>query len=464
MIPKSLKLYSKYCFFSLPFTEIFNRQLSMATTPRNDAAWLQTGWEQNQGRSNQMRHYRAPAPRQKGASRNSLLQCNKMSVKTKQVDDKARQIRFKYGKNNLERELNKKKGTDIAPFVTKVQIRKTQERSRFNSAGKSSARTRNESEKVHSSFIENSEENEKIIDSTLNADSNDEESYSSLETVDEKDEIHEESMLCEDIIAVQDNEKNPNENYLYPETSEKQLENVQHLIKCLTRRLRDPFEASRKQIPSTRPIAAYARPTKGEIALSVRGPVLLAPVSKVAMTTLRSHGSDKPSRLEARSLPEFAGSRTVRARARPISSVSDSVVVTGKQIHGPMRATWVGCEHAQNGLFDQRYHLCCSCRDHYGSGSETKIAHDRAKSAVFGDDRQRKCHGCLPQLIRQTPTKLYSRNAANRSASPKRRQRSHNGMVSPFELQVHLDELISYDYGSPVPPPSLSNSDDEIAT
>ncbi|XP_020616884.1 uncharacterized protein LOC110054859 [Orbicella faveolata] len=437
----------------------------MAATSRNDASWLQTGWEQNKGRSSQMRHYRAPAPRQKGASRNSLLQCNKMSVKTKQVDDRARQIRFKYGKNNLERELNKKNGTDLTPFVTKVQIRKIQERSAgFNSAGRTSPRRRNESEKVHTSLIKNSEENGKMIDSAILGDNNDEESYSSLETVDEKDETYEESMLREDIIAIQVNEKNQTDNYLYPETSENQLENVQHLIKYLTRRLRDPFEASRKQIPSPRPIAAYARPTKGEIALSVKGPVLLAPVTKVAMTTSRSHSPDKPSRLEARSLPEFADSRAFRARARPISSVSDSVVVTGRKMHGPARVTWAGREHAQNGVFDQKYNLCSSCKSHYGSDSVTKMTHERAKSAVSGDDWQRKCHGCLPQLIRQTPTKLYSRNEGNRSTSPKRRQHSHKGMVSPFELQVYLAELNSYDYGSPGPPPSLSNSDDESAS
>ena len=430
----------------------------MAVASRNDTSWLQTGWEQNQGRSSQMRHYRAPAPQQKGASRNSLLQCNKMSVKTKQVDERARQIRFKYGKNNLERELNKKNGTDLTPFVTKVQIRKIQERNRFSSAGmRTSARRRNESEKVHTSFRENSEENGKIIDSTLNGENNDEESYSSLDTVHEKDETCEESMLCEDMISIHVNESDQTE------TSENQIENVQHLIKYLNRRLRDPFEASRKQIPSTRPVAAYARPTKGEIALSVKGPVLLAPVTKVATTTLRSHSPDKPSRLGARSLPEFAESVAARDRARPVSSVSDSVVVTGKKMQGPTPAVWAGREHAQNGLFDQKYHLCSSCKDHYGSGSETKMSHERAKSAVSGDDRQRKCHSCLPQLIRQTPTKLYSRNKGNRKASPKRRQHSHKGMVSPFQLQIHLAELSSYDYGSPGPPPSLSNSDDELS-
>ncbi|KAL9974304.1 hypothetical protein ACROYT_G011325 [Oculina patagonica] len=435
----------------------------MAATTRKDMAWLQTGWEQNQGHSSQMRHYRAPAPCQKGASRNSLLQCNKMSVKAKKVDDKARQIRFKYGKSNLERELNKKKGIDMTPFVTKVQIRKTQERNRFNSAGRDSAKRRIESERFQSPFIENSEENITLNSPKLNVDFNDKESFSTLKTVDEKDE--EEIMLREDIIAVEVNEKKMEDNYLYPETSEKQLDNVQHLIKCLTRKLRDPFEASRKQIPSTRPIATYARPTKGEIALSIKGPVLLAPVSKVAMTTVQSHGSDRPSRLNTRSLPEFAGSRTERARTRPISSVSDSVVVTGKKLHGPVRGTWVDCGHAQNDSHDQRYRLCYSCKDQYRSGSDAKITHERAKSAVFRDvTLQSRSDGCLPQLIRQTPTKLHNRNAGNHSASPKRSRRSRNGMVSPFELQVHLDELNSYDYGSPVPPPSVSNSDDEELT
>lgn len=443
----------------------------MAATTRKDMAWLQTGWEQNQGPSSQMRHYRAPVPCQKGASRNSLLQCNKMSVKAKQVDDRARQIRFKYGKTNLERELSKKKGIDMTPYVTKVQIRKTQERNRLDSARRDSARRRMDSKGVDSSFIENSEEKRTVSYPTQNGDCNDKEpqnlTVSSLQTVDEKDETQEEIMSCEDIIAVEVNERKIEDNYLYPETTEKQLDNVQDLIKCLTRRLRDPFEASRKQIPSTRPIAAYARPTKGEIALSIKGPVLLAPVSKVAMTNFHSHGSDSLRRLNTRSLPEFAGSRAERARARPISSVSDSVVVTGKKLPSPMRGTWVDCGHAQNGSFDQGYRFCCSCRsrDQFASGSETKMTQERAKSAVLRDvTRQSKSDGCLPRLIQQTPTKLHSRNAGNHSASPKRSRRSRNGMVSPFELQVHLDELSSFDYGSPVPPPSLSNSDDEELT
>lgn len=455
-------------FFSSSL-DLFNFQSSMAATTRKDMAWLQTGWEQNQGPSSQIRHYRAPAPCQKGASRNSLLQCNKMSVKAKQVDDRARQIRFKYGKTNLERELNKKKGIDMTPYVTKVQIRKTQERNRFNSAGKDSARKRMDSEGVDFSFIENGDEKRTVFYPTQNGDCNGKESQnltvSSLQTVDEKDETQEEIISCEDIIAVEVNERKMEDNYLYPETTEKQLDNVQHLIKCLTRRLRDPFEASRKQIPSTRPIAAYARPTKGEITLSIKGPVVLAPVSKVAMTTFHSHGSDRQTRLNTRSLPEFAGSRAERARARPISSVSDSVVVTGKKLHGPMRGTWVDCGHALNGSFDQRYRFCYSCRDQFASGSETKMTQERAKSAVLRDVTcHSKSDGCLPRLIWQTPTKLHSRNTGNRSASSKRGPRSRNGMVSPFELQVHLDELSSFDYGSPVPPPSLSNSDDEEVT
>ena len=461
---KNCTIYEVYALLPF-FPDLYNCQLSMAAITGKDSAWLQTGWEQHQGRSSQMRHYRAPAPSPRGASKNSLLQCNKMSVKAKQVDDKAREIHFKYGKSNLERELNRKKGVDMTPFVTKVQIRKTLERNKLKSAGRTSARLGAEIEKPHISFIESNGENKTVIDLSINADLNEKNDMSNLQTVNEKDETEEDAVLSEDIITVQVNEDKLNDNYLYPEKSEKQLENVQHLIKCLTRRLRDPFEASRKQILPTRPIAAYARPTKGEIAISMKGPVMLAPVSKVVMTTAERNSLDGPNRLNVRSLPEFAGSRNERARTRPISSVSDSVVVTGKKINNAGRAVWLGCEHAQNGSFNQKNRLCSSCRDQYSLLSNTKITHERAKSAMPRDvTQQRKSEGCLPQLVRQTPTKLHRRNDRNHSASPKRSQQARNGMISPFELQIHLDELNSYDYGSPVPPPSVSNSDDEEAT
>lgn len=410
----------------------------MATTSRKDLAWLQTGWERNQGCSSQMRHFRSPAPSQKGASKNSILQCNKMSVKTKQVDDKARQIRLKYGKSNLERELIKKKSVVMTPFVTKVQIRKTRERIKLpKSAGRTSEKTGVTIETPHMSDDESNAENN---------------SSSNLETViaigKEKREQH--AMLSEDIYSMQGKDDKLQDDY------------VQNLIKCLTRRLRDPFEASRSQIPPTRPIAAYARPTKGEIALSVKGPVVLAPVSKVVMTTGERDSLDRPSRFHTRSLPEFAGSRTERAHTRPISSVSDSVVVTGKKLNNVNRV-WLECEHAQNNTFNPDSPLCSLCRNVSGSNSDTSTTHERAKSALpRGAIRQIKNDGRLPQLnIGLTPSQSHRKDDETHSASLKRNQRARNGMVSPFELQVHLKELTFYDYGSPVPPPSMSNSDDE---
>lgn len=421
-------------------------------------AWLQTGWEQKQGPSSHIRHYRTPAPCERGASRNSLLQCNTMSVRAKQVDDKGRQIRFKYGKSNLER--NFKKGVHITPFVTKVQIKKTQERGRGKSAGRASARKINESERVR--FTIASDE-QRILNGEC-TDKNALPSQVGTEGAETKEENgDDESSFLGETISVELNVKTEDTNYLYPpETSDKERDDVQQLIKSLSRRFRDP-ETCRRQIPAAHPIAAYARPTKGEIALSIKGPVLLAPVSKVAKATAQAN--ERQSRRDVRSLPEFAGSRNERAYIRPISSVSDSVIVTGKKIHGAGRVTWPGCEHAPNGSLDQNSRLCHSCKDQRSSSSNTNITVERAKSAVCGDiSRQRKSDGCLPQLFRQTPTKLHVRAAVNRDSSPKRRARMRNGMISPHQLRVNLDQLKSYDYGSPVPPPSLSNSDDEEFT
>lgn len=399
----------------------------MAATKGHDMTWLQTGWEQNQGRSSHIRHYRTPAPCQKGASRNSLLQCNKMSVKTKQVDDKARQIRFKHGKSNLEGNFNK--GLAIAPFVTKVQIKKTQDRNRSKSTGRASARKRNADGRVH--FEIPSDESR-----TLSGDCSDKNVLCNqfgdkVEANTTEENIEDKSDFSVEIMAVEMNAKPEETNYLYPpETSEKEHESVQHLIKCLSRRFRDPIEASRRQVTTTRPIAAYARPTKGEIALSMKGPFLLTPVSKFAKATVQA--SDRPSRLHVRSLPEFAGARNERRCPRPISSVSD-----------------------------QNHRLCYSCRDRHSSSSETNTTRERAKSAVYGE---RKIDSGLPKLLRQSPTKLHGRNALNRDSSPKRRNYMRNGMISPCELQINLDRLKSYDYGSPVSPPSTSNSDDEEIT
>lgn len=428
----------------------------MAAPKVHDMTWLQSGWEQNQGRSSHIRHYRPPAPCEKGASRNSLLQCNKMSVKAKQMDEKTRQIRFKYGKSNLER--NFKKGVDLTPFVTKVQIKKTQESNSTKSAGsRVSARKSNESERVHFSIPIDEKQtiNERTDGKALS-------SHVGNQTDGENKEenIEDESNLSEEVISVEMNLKTDDTNYLYPpQISEKDREDVQYVIKSLSRRFRDPIEASRRQIPPTRPIAAFARPTKGEIALSIKGPVLLAPISKVAKA--KAQEQDKQSRIGDRSLPESAGSRNERACARPISSVSDSVVVTGKKMHGPGRA-WSGCERALNGSLDQDFPLCHSCRGQRSSSSDTNITKERAKSAVYRDiNRQRNSDGCLLQLRRQSSTKLHGWDAVKRDSNPKRRIRMRNGMISPHELQVNLDQLNSYDYGSPVPPPSLSNSDNE---
>lgn len=361
-----------------------------------------------------------------------------MSVKAKQVDDKARQIRLKYGKSNLERELNKKKGIDMTPFVTKVQIRKTLERNKVTSAGRAGARIGVMIETPRMSDDETIGENN---------------STSSLETVGGNEKGEQDAMLSDDIIVMQGKEDKQQDDY------------VQNLIKCLTRRLKDPFEVSRTHIPPTRPIAAYARPTKGEIALSVKGPVILAPVSKVVKTMGERDSLDRPSRFNTRSLPEFAGSRTERAHTRPISSVSDSVVVTGRKLNNVNRA-WLGCEHTQNNSFNPKNPLCSSCRAAGGSNSDTRATYERPKSALPREGiRQIKNDGRLPQLdIRQTPSQSLRKVDKTHSASPKRNQRARNGMISHFELQVHLNELTSYDYGSPVPPPSMSNSDDEEDT
>ncbi|CAH3188680.1 unnamed protein product [Porites evermanni] len=412
----------------------------MAVPTGRDMTWLQTGWEQNQGRSSHIRHYRPPAPSEKGASRNSLLQCNKMSVKIRQIDDKAQQIRFKYGKSNLER--NFKKGVDLTPFVTKVQIRKMRERD-----GVKPVRDTTEGGRVR--FATESDKNQLDVDT---ADKNTLSSHAGIEN------------------DTATNEENTKDEGTFAEVYYRQV----HLcglyrlflallqvfvIKTLSRRFRNPIEASRGKIPAARPTAAFAKPTKGEIALSIKGPILLAPVSKTAIATAQA--SERLSRLEdTRSLSEFAGSRNGRARPRPISSVSDSVIITGRNIHASGR--WLGSEHAPNSSLNQNNRLCHSCNEQRSARFDSSIAKQRAKSALCGRiNERRKSEGCAPHMFHQYPVKAHGKTVENGALSPKRRQKMRSGMISPFELQVHLDQLKSCDFGSPVPPPSLSNSDDE---
>ena len=422
----------------------------MAVPTGRDMTWLQTGWEQNQGRSSHIRHYRPPAPNEKGASRNSLLQCNKMSVKIRQIDDKAQQIRFKYGKSNLER--NFKKGVDLTPFVTKVQIRKMKERD-----GVKPVRATSESGRVR--FATESDKKQSDENTT---DKNTVSSHAGIENDAETNEENtkDEGTFTEDIIAVHVETNTDKTNYLYPpEISEKDREDVQNVIKTLSRRFRNPIEASRGKIPTARPTAAFAKPTKGEIALSIKGPILLAPVSTTAIATAQA--SDRLSRLEdTRSPPEFAGSRNGRARPRPISSVSDSVIITGRNIHASGR--WLGSEHALNSSLNQNNRLCHSCNEQRSARFDSSIAKQRAKSALCGRiNERRKSEGCAPHMFHQSSVKAHGKTVGNGALSPKRRQKMRSGMISPFELQVHLDQLKSCDFGSPVPPPSLSNSDDE---
>lgn len=425
----------------------------MAASKGHGMTWLHTGWEHHQRPSSHIRHYRTPVPQEKGPSRNSLLQCNKMSVKTKSADEKVRQMRFNYGTNNFEG--NFKKGVDITPFVIRVQIKKTHERSSSKSAGKASRRKRDTNERLQFEIESDVNRTQNVDCADKNALPGQEENKIGVRTAD-IEESENNNDLSGEIIAVEMNAKPEEANYLYlPEISEEERANVQHLLKYLSRRFRDPTKESRKQIPATRPMAAFARPTKGEIALSMWGPVLLAPVSKVIKA------SSKQTRLDTGSVPEFAGIRNERICNRPISSVSDSVVLTGRKLHGAGRVSgWPECEHGRNESFDQKHHLCHSCRSQHFSNSDTHITRERAKSAVCGDQtRQRKSDRCLPQLLGISTAKLQDGIENNPNLNLQKRNR-----ITPYKMQVNLAQLNSYDYLSTVPPPSLSNSDDEEIT
>ena len=417
---------------------------------------VQSNWEQNQWRSSHLRHYQVPVPCEKGPSRNSLLQCNRMPVKIKNLEHSIHQLRLKQLRSTIEKNLNKRKST--SPFVTRVEIIKTRKKKRSKSTDSVSPRETNTNKEV--SFIITN--NEKQGDScsarnallcetmdTRQADINDE---NALEHSDfaEASEITELEM---------DVSKERTDNLYLPEIPDEERENVEYLIKCLNRRIRNPIKEYHRPVSSSRPTAAYARPTKGEIALSMKGPVLLPPVSK-AVKAASTQANEKETRLNVESLrSKLPHSMSARNKSA-ISSESDSVVAKGRNVYGHRAAMWSGHGRVQYDQLDRNNRLCHSCRQQ-SAIFEVGITGERMKTAVCGENKQKNTCGHSAQQLSQSSTQSRARKVINRDSRVKQHISSHNGVKYPYEIQVNLDRLKSYDYESPVPPPSLSNSDDE---
>lgn len=428
----------------------------------DDMTKVQSNWEQSQWRSSHLRHYHAPAPPEKGPSRNSLLQCTKMSVKSKDLKNTIHQLRLTYLKSNVEKtDLNKRKV--VTPFVTKVEIIKTRTRKRSKSTDSTLGKERNTDKSVVS-FM--GDETQDVDDDCYAQNAPFCQIVDTGEAELDDGSIEGKSDLPADIIGMKiDEDKKATDLYL-PEIPDEERENLDYLIRCLNRRIRSPVQKYRRPISSIRPIATYAKPTKGEIDLSIKGPVLLPPVSK-AVKLAATQTKDKQTLLDEElpkpKLSHFEGKQNERNEPA-ISSDSHNAVETDRNTKTTRRVTWSGYGREPKGPHNQNNRLCHSCIQQHSSCSDTKITRERAKTAVCRDNgKQRKSCNHLPQLLRHSPTKLHAKNATKRGYNVKqlRPVDARNGIKYCQEIQVNLDGLKSYDYGSPVPPPSLSNSDDE---
>lgn len=436
-----------------------------ASLKGHDMTKVQSNWEQSQWRSSHLRHYHAPAPREKGPSRNSLLKCTKMSVKSKDLKSTIHQLRLEYLKSNVEKtDLSKRKV--VTPFVTKVEILKTNSRKRSKSTDSAVGKERNTSRgRVRS-----------VGDKTHAVDDNYYAQNASfcqiVDTVEaELDDgsIEGQSDLPAALLRMKiDEDENVNDLYL-PEIPDEERENLNYLIRCLNRRIRSPVQKYRRPISSTRPTATYAKPTKGEIDLSIKGPVLLPPVSKavkLAATQTKDNQTLLNEELPKPKLSHCEGKQN-EGNEPAISSDSHNAVVTDRNTITTRRVTWSGYGREPKHQLDQNNRLCHSCIQRHSICSDTKTTRERAKTAVCRDNgKQTKSFNHFPQLVRHSATKLRTRNAAKCGCNVKQVKPfdASNEMKYSQEIRLHLDRLTSYDYESPVPLPSPSNSDDEDNT
>ena len=421
----------------------------MAVMTGAETAWLQKRWDKSDGRPSQIRHHHAHAPCQKGASNNCLLQCTKMSVKAKDVEDKGQQIRRKYGRRNLETELNRTTVTTakVALHVTKVQIRKTQERAREKSEGRRASSRRkidNEGDvQVHTSPRQSRRVgNETNKNADANAPTTDANTNSEQGTTTDPQQPCPPTSSSVDAISL--HEQSLDLNVIHLQRHETKTEHVERLIQRLTRKLRDAADLSRQPFRSHRPTATYARPTKGEIALSLKGPVLLTPLGKASKVQANVHDvASRDSKLDPRVFREFAGS-------------SDSVVLAGRQLHGLGRVSWSPSQRGRGGAVRSQ---CHSCRVQLTNSHKEKET-GKAKSAAAARHRnQGKIHSGPHSTFRLSSTP--ARNMTNQRWMPKRGNPALKGLVSAYSSQVNLGQLNSLDHFSSVPPPSLSSSPQE---
>ena len=392
-----------------------------------DLAWLNTSWSQIQGGS---KHYQSS--RGKGASDNRLLHCSQMSVKAKQVQDRAKKYSHEVSERGQVKKERKKKSV---AFVTKVQIKKKAQETRLEKSVNPLDKTKKTGEC----------EKSKYVLERLNS------SCSSKDLCDPG--VPNSSPMNTEVVHGE----------LFPSNVEDNVEDLQGMIKCLTRRLREPSVELRR-CHSVKPLASFARPTKGEISLSQKGPVVLAPVLMSQQGT-RSRGEpcDKDSskgkgnRMETKGIPQYG---------EP-SFAHDNISVRGKCPVGH-RKSRSAPERMILGYVDPQKYLCSCCRGTFLSKSDDSgnASVKRSQSASTERDRlsketKRTSTGKLVKITRHVQSSVPSIPQAGINPRSNISPCRGKGILRLTSLTIDLDSLSSRDYGSPVPPPSPDQSDNE---
>ena len=231
-----------------------------------DMTWTRTRWEPPATKSSHVTHFQSPQQPSTVINNYKILQCNKMAVQAKHSDSaKVQQVRKEY-RGPVHSKNDPKKLKFTVPFVTKVQIKKTT--AHFKSRPKSTI-VKRETTLQQIFDRENEEETDvdEVDEKCKKIEDNQREDY--------KKKTHEiGSPLVKLKLKRAPRIRRACYSALAPveQTGQEENESVDKLIKILTRKMNDRSLVSLGAKTNTIPVAAFARPTKGEIALSKKRP------------------------------------------------------------------------------------------------------------------------------------------------------------------------------------------------
>ena len=381
-----------------------------------DTRWLNGGWSQHQAVPKQ--------PRRHGPSESRLLHCRQMAVKEKQSVNKAKTYSHEVSqRGQTEKERTKK--TAVA-FVTKVQIKRRAQRT--SSLGY-----------VDDNMAEEDKEGATCVtDRELD-----------LLSEEERDDVEHGA----ENGGPTDTRANDVPVDVYPSRAGEDAEDIQGMIRSLSRRLGESSAELRRR-QSAKPLASFARPTKGELNLSEKGPVVLAPV-------LMSQGIKRGQMHEQNGGKDKKERRGANQRRE---SAHDDILVQGTRSIGH-RLSRSAPEGVGLGLTDPRKPLCSCCRGSLlADYAEKAVRRSQSASTERGriqEETKRNSTGRLVKISRhmqRSVPPIHQADLASRLISPCRGTGLFQHAAVTLELGLRLG---SRDYGTPVPPSSPDQSDGE---